>query len=89
MTDQIAMQKERAQRRRILKSGKIVFGSSSIDCVVRDISATGARVTVQSPLWFPDVFVLVIASDESSRRAHIVWRRDRQIGIAFDDHFVK
>jgi hypothetical protein len=74
-----------AQRRRIFKAGKIVFGSSAIDCVVRDISATGARLEVRSPLWLPDGFTLAIASDGSSKKARVIWKGEGQIGIAFDD----
>ena len=80
------MQQERsAQRRRVLKAGQILFGASAIDCVVRNISATGACILLKSPLWFPESFVLAVASDGVSRRCHIVWRKDGQIGIAFDD----
>jgi hypothetical protein len=79
------MQQDRsAPRRRILKAGQIVFGASVIDCVVRNISATGACILVKTPFWFPDSFVLTIASDNVSRLCHIVWRSDAQIGIAFD-----
>ncbi|WP_420887858.1 PilZ domain-containing protein [Bradyrhizobium yuanmingense] len=69
--------------RRILKGGQIVFGSLSVDCIVRDISATGARIQARGPFWFPDSFVLAIASDGTSRPCHIVWRKDGQIGVAF------
>ncbi|MGX1171253.1 hypothetical protein AB7M16_007519 [Bradyrhizobium sp. USDA 372] len=78
------MQDRSSQRRRILKAGQIVFGSSAVDCIVRDISATGARIQARGPLWFPDSFVLAITSDGTSRRCHIVWRKDGQIGVAFD-----
>jgi PilZ domain len=74
-----------ATRRRILKTGQILFGSSAVNCSVRDISATGARIVLTSPLWFPDSFVLAVPSDSVSRPCHIVWRKDGQIGIAFDD----
>ena len=80
------MQQERsAQRRRVLKAGQILFGASAIDCVVRNSSATGACILLKSPLWFPESFVLAVASDGVSRRCHIVWRKEGQIGIAFDD----
>jgi hypothetical protein len=80
------MQHERAApRRRILKAGQILFGPSAIDCVVRNISATGACIVVNSPLWYPDSFILAVTSDSASRRCHIVWRRDGQVGLAFDD----
>jgi hypothetical protein len=67
-----------------LKAGQIVFGPSSVDCTVRNISATGACLVIKSPLWFPDSFTLAVPSDGSSWRCHIVWRRDGQIGVAFD-----
>jgi PilZ domain len=80
------MQQDRtATRRRIFKAGQILFGSSAVNCNVRDISATGARIVLTSPLWFPDSFVLAVPSDGVSRPCHIVWRKDGQIGIAFDD----
>ena len=80
------MQKGRAAtRRRIFKAGQILFGSSAVDCTVRDISATGARIVLTNPLWFPDSFVLAVPSDGVSKPCHIVWRKDGQIGIAFDD----
>lgn len=74
-----------AHRHRVLKSGQIRFGSSAVDCTIRDISNTGARIIVRSPLWFPEAFTLVTVANDSARQGHIVWRRDGQIGVAFDD----
>jgi hypothetical protein len=72
-------------RQRVLKAGIIEFGDSKVDCLIRNVSATGAALEVNSPLWFPDVFVLVMTSDGSSRRCHIVWRNEKRIGVTFDD----
>ena len=74
-----------APRHRVLKGGTIEFGSSKIDCVIRNLSDTGAALEIRSPLWFPDTFTLVTSSDGSSRRCHIVWRRENRIGVAFED----
>lgn len=74
-----------APRHRVLKAASIEFGGSRIDCVVRNISTTGAAIEVKTPLWFPDSFVLVVTSDGSARRCHIVWRDEKRIGVAFDD----
>jgi hypothetical protein len=73
-----------APRHRIFKAGTIEFSGGKIDCVIRNISATGAALEVNTPLWFPDVFVLVITSDASSRRCRIIWRNEKRIGVAFD-----
>jgi hypothetical protein len=72
-------------RHRVFKAGTIEFSGSKIDCVIRNISATGAAIEVKSPAWFPDSFVLAVASDGSARRCHIIWREDKRIGVAFDD----
>lgn len=74
-----------AQRRRILKAGTIEFGGGGIDCTVRNISETGAALEVVTPLFIPDRFTLYVASDQLKRRCHIVWRREKRLGIAFDD----
>jgi PilZ domain len=73
-----------APRHRILKAGTISFGGAAIDCTVRNISDTGAALEVATPLFIPDRFTLVIQSAQVSRPCHVVWRKDRRIGIAFD-----
>ncbi|WGS01811.1 PilZ domain-containing protein [Bradyrhizobium sp. ISRA443] len=77
-----ATQERRAAlRRRILKSGAIEFGSEAIPCTVRSLSAEGAGIEVNSPLWFPDRFVLAV---EGERRAsRIVWKKGKRLGLAF------
>jgi hypothetical protein len=47
-------------RRRVLKAGSISFGGASIDCTVRNLSATGAALEVVSPLYIPDRFKLIV-----------------------------
>jgi hypothetical protein len=73
-----------APRHRVLKAGTISFGGSAIDCTVRNLSETGAAIEVVTPLFIPDRFTLIIPSDQTKRPCHIVWRRERRIGLAFD-----
>ena len=42
-----------APRQRVFKAGTIEFGGSTIDCVVRNISESGAALEVASPVVFP------------------------------------
>jgi hypothetical protein len=74
----------RAPRRRVLKAGSITFGGGTIDCTVRNVSETGAALEIASPLYIPDRFTLVVQTDQLKRRCHIVWRKQRLIGVAFD-----
>lgn len=72
-------------RHRVLKGGRLAFhGGGGIDCVVRNISSTGARLDVPTALGLPQSFTLSIAADHFTRRCHPVWSRNKQVGVAFD-----
>lgn len=73
-----------APRHRVLKAGTIAFGSSAIDCTVRNLSETGAALEVVTPLFIPDRFTLIIPTLPLKRPCHIVWRREKRIGVKYD-----
>ena len=77
--------KRRAPRHRVLKDGKIVMMNnwSVVDCCVRDISETGARLRCVNPSAVPNTFRLMMPFDNSIRDAQVVWRKDELLGIAF------
>jgi hypothetical protein len=78
-------EKRIAPRHRVFKHGVLAFSSGgSVDCTVRSLSETGARIDVASPIGLPESFVLLIETDQFSRHCHSVWSRDKQIGVAFD-----
>lgn len=70
-----------APRQRIFKAGSIEFGGSTIDCLVRNISETGAAL-VASPLGIPAEFNLVISGNVAKRSFRVVWVRDKRICAA-------
>jgi PilZ domain-containing protein len=73
-----------APRRRVFKTARIEFGGIEVDCLVRNLSATGAAIEVSSPLQCPIAFVLAIPSDGSVRHCHVVWRKGKRIGVKFN-----
>lgn len=75
-----------APRRRLLKGGYIVFndGHSTIDCRVRNLSETGARLEVASVIGVPDRFDLVLADKSARRPCRLVWRSPGAVGVAFE-----
>ena len=77
--------KRQAVRHRVLKAGKIVFMNnwSIVDCCVRDLSQTGARLSCQDQAAVPTHFRLLILQDNTIRDAQVVWRRDNQCGVIF------
>ena len=83
-TDASLADKRRQRRQRVLKAGTIAFGGSHIDCAVRNMSTTGAALEVESQAGIPASFELLIAADRFIKRCHVVWRRGRRLGIAFE-----
>jgi hypothetical protein len=81
---QITVENKRvAARRRVLKTGYIVFSDNvpKLECTVRNISETGASVQVSTTVGIPANFDVII--DGARRHCRSVWRTDTKIGIAF------
>jgi PilZ domain len=77
-------EKRNHRRQRVLKAGTIAFDGSGIDCVVRNISATGAALEVESQLGIPPLFHLVISAEQLRRRCRVRWRKEKRIGVVFE-----
>ena len=73
-----------APRHRVLKAGTIEFSGEAIACTVRNLSATGAAIEINSPLWFPDRFVLAVESEGWRKPCRVVRRQDKRIGVVFE-----
>ena len=78
------MEDRAATRRRLFKAGLIAVGESRMDCIVKNLSEFGAGLEVRTPLYIPDRFTLFVPSDHVRRDCHVVWRKQRRIGVAFD-----
>jgi hypothetical protein len=72
-----------APRQRVFKAGSIEFSGSTIDCMVRNISETGAALEVASPAGIPAEFDLLISGNIAKRPCRVVSVRDKRIGVAF------
>jgi hypothetical protein len=85
MTDVQRDQQRRAPRRRILKAGIIAFNGrhSALPCAVREISATGARLRIDSALSVPDIFELIVELDGLEADCRVVHRSGREVGVSF------
>jgi hypothetical protein len=73
-----------AVRHRVLKAATIKFGRGAIDCLVRDLSTTGAALEVSSQTGIPAKFTLVIPADALHLPCAVVWRTQYRIGVHFD-----
>ena len=76
-----------AERGRSLLKAKITFNNrmSTIDCIIKNISAGGARIAVASTLSLPNEFDLDIPLKGKTYRAQMRWRDSESIGVEFVD----
>ena len=75
----------RSARQRVLKTVKVyrLNGAHAVDCQMRDVSETGARIVIKDQLALPNEFKFVLPSDGSMQTAKVVWRKGDLAGIVF------
>ena len=78
------MERRGNPRKPALMSGAIRFAGSTISCLIRDISISGAALDVGEPHDIPERFNLVFKADGTHIPCHVVWRQEERIGVAFD-----
>jgi hypothetical protein len=80
-------EKRQGRRQPLAHSATIAHlegGKRIADCMVRDVSAGGARLLVKDPGSLPRSFMLLISqSGNVSRRCEVVWTRHNQVGVRF------
>lgn len=78
-------ERRQEQRRRTYLGGQVAFNNrwSTMSCVVRNLSEHGARLDFADPAFIPDDVDLIIPLRGDSRRARVVWREQRAVGVTF------
>lgn len=74
-------------RQKSFLQGRIYFNNrrSSIDCLVRDYSETGARLKLSETITVPEAMELYIPNREEVHRAKVEWRSGNEMGVSFSD----
>ena len=77
-------ERRRYTRMRVLKAAKIVIGTSSVlDCVVRDLSSTGARIEIQNAARLPEAVDVTFDGGHTFRPCRLKWRTLNETGVEF------
>ena len=78
------VENRKAPRFNVVKVGTIALGGRTANCVVRNLSATGAALEIKSPAGIPARFTLLVPGDRLSLACRIVWRKAFRLGVVFD-----
>jgi hypothetical protein len=82
----MAATKKREARKSLRQPGWITLdgGFAARQCVVQDISANGAKITIDDPNMLPAKLRLAFARDaRTGRNCEVVWRRGKSFGVKF------
>lgn len=77
-----------AQRLRTYLWAKISFDASYcvVDCLVRDLSRNGAKLSLSETAILPGYFDLIVPQKGWKLRVELVWRDTDRVGVAFLDN---
>jgi hypothetical protein len=67
----------------VVEPGVIEFYGRTVLCLVRKLSETGAALDMVRPCVVPDRFTLAFPLEGTSRPCRLVWRREAEMGVAF------
>lgn len=78
-------------RSRVLKGAKLVSMNNwtLVDCTVRDISATGAKIICGDQMAVANEFRFLIPVDNTICNARVIWRKGTLLGIEFTSEKTK
>ncbi len=82
----MAATKKREARKSLHQPGWITLegGFAARQCVVQDMSSTGAKVMIDDPNTLPARLRLAFARDaRTGRNCEVVWRRGKSFGVKF------
>jgi len=57
--------------------------SMALDCVIRDISESGAKLAVPPSRQIPEQFFLIDVRARTAHKATLAWRTEKEIGIQY------
>jgi hypothetical protein len=78
------MERRMTPRKPVLMSGAIEFSGGTVNCLICDMSISGAALEISNPTDIPDRFNLFFKVDGTQVPCHVIWRKDERIGVAFD-----
>jgi len=78
--------KKREARKSLRQPGWITLegGFAARQCVVQNMSSTGAKITIDDPNMLPAKLRLAFTRDaRTGRPCEVVWRRGKSVGVKF------
>lgn len=83
------MQREQraTERIRSFLRAQIIYNNrmNTVECIVKNYSARGAKIALSDTLAVPSEFELYIPAKQRSHHARLIWRDKDSVGVNFSD----
>ena len=66
-----------------MKPGTIGVDGSGIECLVCNVSESGAAIEIRGTICVPESFHLTVDSEAINKDCRVVWRKYQRLGVAF------
>lgn len=78
-------ERRRTPRTRTFLQGRVFYNNrrQSADCIIRELTDDGARLTFTDPVGLPHVFELYIPNRDQTIRVETVWNHGTEVGVSF------
>jgi hypothetical protein len=84
MEEMIVVEEKRiSPRHRVMKPGTIGFNGSSIECLVCNVSESGAAIEIKGSICVPETLNLTVDSEQINKNCRVVWRKYQRLGVTF------
>ena len=72
-------------RSRVIYGGIVGYNrrQTTVECVIRNFSDTGAHVEFADPAVLPEIVDLLVAKKNRAFTAHVAWCRSNKAGLSF------
>jgi len=80
-----AIDRRRFPRRKLYAQGTIQphDGGGNIQCILEDVSISGARLCLDSATALPPFFGLVVPAERIERNCMLAWTKGERVGVRF------
>jgi hypothetical protein len=80
----LRLERRIAPRRNTAIAAVITFGHTRLDCIIRNVSDTGAKLEVAKVAGIPDV-ILLHAPGHRPQTCRVAWRALKELGVEYRD----
>ena len=76
-------------RKKVLFAGVIVYGEGhfAINCRLRDMTETSARVALPASQTLPAEFYLINMKEQTAHKARIAWQKKNELGLVLEESY--